>query len=236
MLVLDGLGKRFGPTVAVADVRLGVARGQMVGVIGRSGAGKSTLLRLINRLVEPTSGRVLFAGEDVSRLRGAARGWRARCAMIFQQFNLVGRLDVLTNVLSGTAGAPRRARAALPRFTAEERARAVADPGARSTWPTGPPARGDAVRRPAAARRDRARPDARASADPRRRTDRLARPGERGARDGDAPRHQPAHRHHGACATSTRSTPPGASATASSAWRPATSSSTGRRTSWTGRP
>ena len=126
MLVLDGLGKQFGPTIAVADVRLGVANGQMVGVIGCSGAGKSTLLRLINRLIEPTSGRVIFAGEDVSRLRGRALlGWRARCAMIFQQFNLVGRLDVMTNVLLGRLAHHGGLASVFPRFTAAERARAV---------------------------------------------------------------------------------------------------------------
>jgi len=71
-------------------------------VIGRSGAGKSTLLRSINRLVTPTEGRILFDGIDVTALRGKElRQWRARSAMIFQQFNLVGRLDVLTNVLMG---------------------------------------------------------------------------------------------------------------------------------------
>jgi len=73
-----------------------------VGVIGRSGAGKSTLLRMINRLEQPSSGRIRFNDLDVTRLSGAAlAAWRARCAMIFQQFNLVDRLDVLTNVLIG---------------------------------------------------------------------------------------------------------------------------------------
>src|SRR5207342_2402064 len=66
------------------------------------GAGKSTLLRMINRLAEPSEGRILFEGVDVTALRGKdLRQWRARSAMIFQQFNLVGRLDVLTNVLMG---------------------------------------------------------------------------------------------------------------------------------------
>ena len=71
-------------------------------MIGRSGAGKSTLLRMINRLAEPSEGRILFEGVDVTALRGKdLRQWRSRSAMIFQQFNLVGRLDVLTNVLMG---------------------------------------------------------------------------------------------------------------------------------------
>ena len=74
----------------------------MVGVIGRSGAGKSTLLRMINRLVDPSVGSIHFDGRDVSTLRGAPlRNWQRDCAMIFQQFNLVPRLDVLTNVLLG---------------------------------------------------------------------------------------------------------------------------------------
>jgi len=70
--------------------------------VGRSGAGKSTLLRMINRLVEPTGGSITFEDADFTALRGKAlRDWRARCAMIFQQFNLVGQLDVLNNVLIG---------------------------------------------------------------------------------------------------------------------------------------
>jgi phosphonate transport system ATP-binding protein len=125
-LELDRLGKRFGPTIALAEVSLTVEGGQMVGVIGRSGAGKSTLLRLINRLVEPSGGRVVFDGTDVSRLRGRALlDSRACCAMIFQQFNLVGRVDVLTNVLLGRLRRHGVLSSMLGRFTAEERARAV---------------------------------------------------------------------------------------------------------------
>ncbi|PDT87947.1 phosphonate ABC transporter ATP-binding protein [Bradyrhizobium sp. Y36] len=102
MLVVEGLTCRFGAKAAVDDASFQVSPGGFVGVIGRSGAGKSTLLRSINRLVTPTEGRILFDGVDVTALRGKQlRQWRARSAMIFQQFNLVGRLDVLTNVLMG---------------------------------------------------------------------------------------------------------------------------------------
>jgi phosphonate transport system ATP-binding protein len=102
MLVVDGLTCRFGTKTAVDNASFSVAPGSFIGVIGRSGAGKSTLLRMINRLAEPTSGRIVFDGVDVTALRGRdLRQWRARSAMIFQQFNLVGRLDVLTNVLMG---------------------------------------------------------------------------------------------------------------------------------------
>ena len=102
MLVLDGVTKRFGAVCAVDAVSLSVPRGQFVGVIGRSGAGKSTLLRMVNRLADPTAGRIAWDGGEVTALSGGAlRAWRRRCAMVFQQFNLVGRLDVLTNVLMG---------------------------------------------------------------------------------------------------------------------------------------
>jgi phosphonate transport system ATP-binding protein len=102
MLVLHEITKRFGSTAAVDKASLTITRGQFVSVIGRSGAGKSTLLRTINRLTEPSGGQVLCDGRDVTHLSGRAlRRWRRSCAMIFQQFNLVGRLDVLTNVMLG---------------------------------------------------------------------------------------------------------------------------------------
>ena len=66
MLVLEGLTKAYGETHAVQDVHLDVPAGQFVGVIGRSGAGKSTLLRMINRLAEPTAGRIVWHGADVT--------------------------------------------------------------------------------------------------------------------------------------------------------------------------
>ena len=102
MLRLEGITKNFGDKRAVDSVSLVVPTAQLVGVIGRSGAGKSTLLRMINRLGDPSGGRILFDDTDITALKGRAlRLWRARCAMIFQQFNLAGRLDVLTNVLMG---------------------------------------------------------------------------------------------------------------------------------------
>ncbi|MET0221952.1 MAG: phosphonate ABC transporter ATP-binding protein [Tardiphaga sp.] len=102
MLVVEGLTCRFGAKAAIDNASFSVSPGSFVGVIGRSGAGKSTLLRSINRLSPITSGRILFKDLDVTTLRGPElRRWRARSAMIFQQFNLVGRLDVLTNVLMG---------------------------------------------------------------------------------------------------------------------------------------
>jgi len=102
MLRIEGLGRRFGDVSALEDVTVSIREGEFIGVIGRSGAGKSTLLRLLNRLIEPTSGRILFGNEDVSAKRGRAlHDWRRRAAMIFQQFNLIDRLSVLDNVLVG---------------------------------------------------------------------------------------------------------------------------------------
>jgi phosphonate transport system ATP-binding protein len=104
MLRLDSVIKSFGAKRAVDGISLTVPAGQLVGVIGQSGSGKSTLLRMINRLSDPTSGSIRYGDVNVTALKGRElRAWRARCAMIFQQFNLSGRLDVLTNVMMGRA-------------------------------------------------------------------------------------------------------------------------------------
>jgi phosphonate transport system ATP-binding protein len=126
LLELVNLSRRFGETRAVAEVSVTIGDGEMIGIIGRSGAGKSTLLRLINRLIEPTEGHILCDGIDVTRLRGRPlRAWRARTAMIFQQFNLVNRLDVLTNVMCGRLYHMPAHRVALKWFTVTERALAI---------------------------------------------------------------------------------------------------------------
>ncbi|MGD0432948.1 MAG: phosphonate ABC transporter ATP-binding protein [Acetobacteraceae bacterium] len=126
VLELVHLSRHFGANIAVANANLRIDAGEMIGIIGRSGAGKSTLLRLINRMIEPTEGTVRCHGADITALRGKAlRRWRARTAMIFQQFNLVHRLDVLTNVLCGRLhdiGGPRML---LKLFTEEERVDAI---------------------------------------------------------------------------------------------------------------
>ncbi len=126
MLQLVDLTRRFGDKRAVDRVSLSIGDGEMVGVIGRSGAGKSTLLRLINRLIDPSEGKIVFDGTDVAALRGKdLRAWRARTAMIFQQFNLVNRLDVLTNVMCGRLYDIPAPRVLLKWFTPTERALAI---------------------------------------------------------------------------------------------------------------
>lgn len=127
MLRTSNLSCRFGTATAVNNVTLSIPAGQMVGIIGRSGAGKSTLLRMINRLQEPTAGKILYGGTEVTSLRGKRlRTWRTSCPMIFQQFNLMPRLDVLTNVLIGRLNHRGTISSLFALFTEEERATALA--------------------------------------------------------------------------------------------------------------
>jgi phosphonate transport system ATP-binding protein len=126
VLSLQKLGRRFGAFQAVDNVSIDVAPGTMTAIIGPSGAGKSTLLRLINRLLDPTAGRILIGGRDITALRGAALcAWRAECAMVFQQFNLSPRLDALTNVLMGSLQRYRSWRTLTGLFPHHERLRAM---------------------------------------------------------------------------------------------------------------
>lgn len=103
MLHVKDLTKSFGANAAVDSATLTVDRPSMIGIIGRSGAGKSTLLRMLNCLTAATSGEITVEGRQITALTGAAkRNWQSQCAMIFQQFNLVPRMDVVSNVLHGT--------------------------------------------------------------------------------------------------------------------------------------
>lgn len=106
MLQVEHLSKTYpNGTVALKDVSFQVADGEFLAVIGLSGSGKSTLLRCINRLIEPTSGKVIWNGLDVTAAPASElRNIRRQIGMVFQQFNLVKRSSVLTNVLSGRLG------------------------------------------------------------------------------------------------------------------------------------
>ena len=106
MLRIEGLSKTYRTgDKALTDVSFTVPAGQVVGLIGPSGAGKSTLIRCINRLVEPSAGKVYLGDLNVTGLsRGALRRARRRIGMIFQEFALVERLTVMENVLSGRLG------------------------------------------------------------------------------------------------------------------------------------
>ena len=99
---------------ALSEVSVSVCTCERVAVIGRSGAGKSTMLRLMNRLLTPTGGEIVLNGSPITRVHGRKlRDVRTRVGMIFQQFNLVGRLTALENVLVGWLGA-RRGIATVP--------------------------------------------------------------------------------------------------------------------------
>ncbi len=103
MLRFDKITKKYGVNTAVQSASFCVDKPMMIGIIGRSGAGKSTLLRMLNLLSTATSGEITFDDQKITELRGAAmRNWQSQCAMIFQQFNLVPRMDVVSNVLHGT--------------------------------------------------------------------------------------------------------------------------------------
>ncbi|MEM1346786.1 MAG: phosphonate ABC transporter ATP-binding protein, partial [Pseudomonadota bacterium] len=126
MLTVEGLTKTYrSGDKALHGVDFSVARGQVVGLIGPSGAGKSTLIRCVNRLVEPTAGRVLLNDEDLTALgTQALRRARRRIGMIFQEYALVERLTVMENVLSGRLGYVSFWRSLARRFPGEDIANA----------------------------------------------------------------------------------------------------------------
>ncbi len=125
---VSGLGKVFdGRIRALEGVDLEVAEGEFLAVLGLSGSGKSTLLRCINRLIDPTEGKVWIFGREITAAQGRElRRMRREIAMIFQQFNLVRRHSVLLNVLTGALGRTGTVPSLLLSFPEEERRRALA--------------------------------------------------------------------------------------------------------------
>jgi phosphonate transport system ATP-binding protein len=105
-LIIKGLGKEYVPGKPILkDINLTIAGRGITAIIGPSGTGKSTLVRCINRLVAPTSGAILFHGKDMAKLSGLAlRHARRKIGMVHQEYNLVERLSVMENVLSGRLG------------------------------------------------------------------------------------------------------------------------------------
>jgi phosphonate transport system ATP-binding protein len=127
MLTVRGLGKVYPDgTEALKGIELDVPRGQLLAVIGLSGAGKSTFLRCVNRLVEPTSGRIVVNGREVTRAGSRElRRIRREVGMIFQHFNLVDRLPAVRNALHGRLGYTGSLRGALGMFGNEDVQRAL---------------------------------------------------------------------------------------------------------------
>ncbi len=115
-------------TVALRDLSFGVAPGEFLVIIGLSGSGKSTLMRCINRLIDPSGGKIYIDDIDITALdQEEMRKVRRRMGMIFQQFNLVKRTSVLTNVLAGRLGYLPPAWALLNYFPKDEVNRAMAN-------------------------------------------------------------------------------------------------------------
>ncbi|MBO6777666.1 MAG: phosphonate ABC transporter ATP-binding protein [Marinibacterium sp.] len=126
MLEVESVTKKFDDNVAVHELSFSAEEPQIIGIIGRSGAGKSTFLRMMNRLTDATSGELRVDGTDVLALKGRAKmDWQRECAMIFQQFNLVPRLNVLTNVILGRLNQQSILRSSLMFFTQAERHEAL---------------------------------------------------------------------------------------------------------------
>ncbi len=152
-LAVSGLSKRFDNVIALSDVTLDVAAGEVVAVLGPSGSGKSTLFRCITRLTEPDAGRIRVDGQAIDALAPATlRRARGDIGVVFQQFNLVRRRSALANVMTARLPSLPLWRVALGRYPQalrEQAARCAARP-----------ARRHALGRTAAAGGDRTRPDA----------------------------------------------------------------------------
>jgi phosphonate transport system ATP-binding protein len=143
MIDVQGLRKAYGDgDLILKDVSVSFAPGEFVAILGLSGAGKSTFLRCLNRLIEPTGGRIMVpravleasgtqngaSTETIDLAKASPRElrlWRRRVGMIFQQFNLVKRMSVLDNVLSGTLGEANVLASVFRSFPRAERERAL---------------------------------------------------------------------------------------------------------------
>ena len=127
MLEIKNLTKVYEDgTVALRDLTFEVAEGEFLVIIGLSGSGKSTLLRCINRLIEPTQGKIIWDGIDITVADPAQlRQIRRKIGMIFQHFNLVKRSSVLTNVLAGRLGYVNPLTSLYYNFPAQEREMAM---------------------------------------------------------------------------------------------------------------
>jgi len=127
LLQIEHLTKIYGDgTLALDEVSFEVPDGEFLIILGLSGAGKSTLLRCINRLIAPTAGKIIWDGQDITAASGEElRRIRRHIGFIFQEFNLVERAPVLTNVLSGRLGYVNPWLSLLHQFPSEEIERAI---------------------------------------------------------------------------------------------------------------
>jgi phosphonate transport system ATP-binding protein len=126
LLKIKGLKKSYGNFEALHNIDIEFKQGEFVVFIGSSGAGKSTFIRCINKMVEPTAGSLEFDGVDIAKLRGAAlRKQRSKIGMIFQHYNLIGRVNVIKNVMYGLLGQVPLWKSLLGLYPEAEKRRAV---------------------------------------------------------------------------------------------------------------
>jgi phosphonate transport system ATP-binding protein len=126
-LSLDRLTKRFGSSIAVDSVSFTVDASEVVVLLGPSGSGKSTIFRCISRLARPDGGAIEVLGTRMDTLEGQRlREQRRAVGLIFQQFNLIGRMSAIDNVLAGRLGSVGAFRATLRAFSAADRQLALA--------------------------------------------------------------------------------------------------------------
>ncbi|WP_137042877.1 phosphonate ABC transporter ATP-binding protein [Pseudolabrys sp. FHR47] len=127
VLRIDNLVKSFGALRAVNDVSLSIGAGEFVALLGPSGSGKSTVFRCVSRLARPDAGSVYLDDQRIDRLEGRRLRLKRRViGLVFQQFNLIGRLSAIDNVLAGRLGSIGTLRAVLRAFSREDRQLALA--------------------------------------------------------------------------------------------------------------
>ncbi len=123
ILSVRDLHKSFGSTDVLKGISLDIRKGEVVVVLGPSGSGKSTMLRCLNRLEEPTSGQIIFEGEDICASKANVNSIRERMGMVFQQFNLFPHLDALHNVMLAQEKVLKRSKEEAERVAREQLAR-----------------------------------------------------------------------------------------------------------------
>ena len=101
ILQVKHLSKTFGKHEVLRDIDFSVNTGDVTTIIGSSGSGKSTLLRCINLLENPTSGEIMYHGENIDKIKGGASAYRSHVGMVFQSFNLFNNMTVLKNCMIG---------------------------------------------------------------------------------------------------------------------------------------
>ena len=111
ILEVKHLSKTFGKHEVLKDIDFSVEKGEVISIIGASGSGKSTLLRCINLLETPSSGEVMYHGENIEKLKGGESAYRSHVGMVFQSFNLFNNMTALKNCMVGQIKVLKRSKA-----------------------------------------------------------------------------------------------------------------------------